>query len=383
MNKKKFWIVNTINVTTAQILIYGYISPYDISAADFLVELTALAQRFTNIQIRINSGGGSVFEGIAIRSAIKTFIKAGINITTWVDGVAASMGAVLAISGNKVYIGKYARMMFHQASAYAEGSAEEIRRAADMVEQAENDIIKMVMEKSGMTEEEVRSSLIKPGDQWLTAQQCIDMKLADEIFDAEEVSVPENTKGAKELVNLFDQVLNKQTDFKPQNSTMKKDLLAKLGLPENATQEQIDAAVEAQITGRQTAETALQNNSTQQINSMLDQAVAEKKILAGEKEAFVKNFAGNVEGLRMALAKIPAAQKPTNVIKPERSAAGADELDEDEVAVDVKNVKTFDDLKKLGMDAVEKCKKETPDVYNKLYKDQYKRDPRQMGTFKP
>lgn len=374
MNKKKFWIVNKINLNTAQILIYGFISPYEVSAADFLIELTQLAATFNTIQIRINSGGGSVFEGIAIRSAIKSFIKAGINVVTYVDGIAASMAAPLAISGSKVYISKFGRMMFHKASGYGEGSADDLRRTADMMDGAEKDILQMITDKTGLPAKDIEAKLFQPGiDKWLSAQECIDMKLADEIFDAEEVDVPENTTNAKELVNLFDTILNKTTTIK-NSYNMKKDLLKKLNLPENATDDQIDAAVEKSLTEKQTAEETIAINNKKNIEGLIDQAITDKKLVSADKEGWVKNFENNLGGLQMALAKLTIAKKPTEVIqnRTQNLSEGEDEAE----------VKGWDALVKKGKDAITKCREETPDVYNKLYTEKYHRSPEAMGFSK-
>lgn len=451
--KKKFWIVNKINPTTAQILIYGYISPYDVNSTDFLIELTTLAAQFHNIQIRINSGGGSVFEGIAIRSAIKTFIKAGKNVETYVDGIAASMAAPIAIAGTKVYISKFARMMFHRASGFAEGTADDIRRQADMIENCEKDIIQMIADKSGMSTSVVKEKLFQPGvDKWVGAQEAIDMKLADEIFDSEEVPVPQNITGTKDLVNIFESVLNKnkslelsksdkkyledmiphhqmaismsekilqttkepfviklaegiikaqkkeiaeieevlgeeETDNKKKmpmkmstekKYNMKKELLQKLGLPENATDEQIDAAVEKSLTD---VENKLADAETKTVEELVDRAInVDKKLVATDKEAWVKNFKGNVEGLKMAIAKLPGAVKPTQVINQQTAyVAGAPEEDDEPDT----NKKGWDGLTAKGMKAIEKFRNENREEYDRLYQEKFGRKSVEMGFRKP
>lgn len=376
MKKNKFWIVNKINPTTAQILIYGVIG-WEVESADFVIELSTLASQFRTIQIRINSAGGSVFEGIAIRAAIKTFQKAGITIDCYVDGIAASMAAPIAVSGNKVYISKFGRMMLHKAKGYGEGNSDDLRRTADLIDNCENDVIQMIAEKTGMTAQDVKAKFFKPGvDLWLNAQECIDMKLADEIFDAEEVPVPQNITGAKDLVNIFDTVLNKTTI---KNSyKMKKDLLTKLGLPENATDEQIDAAVEKSLNDKTTVENRLAETENSTIEALVDQAITDKKLVAAEKETWVKNFKGNAEGLKMALAKLPGAVKPTQVIN-QHTVSVTEEEEEEGVQSKKSNGKGWDSLAAKGIGAIEKLRMENRPEYDKLYKEKFGRNPAEMG----
>lgn len=379
MNKKKFWITNQINANTAQILIYGYISPYEINSADFLIDLTTLASKFSTVQIRINSGGGSVFEGIAIRSAIRSFIKAGKTIECYIDGIAASMAAPIAIAGVRVFISKFGRMMFHNVSGYGEGTAEDLRRTAEMMDNTEKDIMQMIADKTGMTTDDVKEKLFQPGvDKWLSAQECIDMKLADEIFDAEEVAVPQNITGTKDLVNLFDTVLNKTTITK--NTTMKKELLQQLGLPENATQEQIDAAVEKSLKDKSTAENTLATQAKKTVEALVDQAITDKKLVAADKEGWVASFENNPEGLKMALGKLQPAVKAKDLISPQnRVTTGAPELDEtdDDDAEKVKG--GWDALVAKGMKAVDKLRNENREEYDRLYKEKYGRNSVEMG----
>jgi ATP-dependent Clp protease protease subunit len=375
--KNKFWIVNKINPTTAQILIYGVIG-WEVESADFVIELSTLASQFRTIQIRINSAGGSVFEGIAIRSAIKTFQKAGITIDCYVDGIAASMAAPIAVSGNKVYISKFGRMMLHKAKGYGEGNSDDLRRTADLIDTCENDVIQMIAERTGMSAEDVKAKFFKPGvDLWLSAQECIDMKLADEIFDAEEVPVPQNVTGAKDLVNIFDTVLNKTTIIK-NSYKMKKDLLQKLGLPETATDEQIDAAVEKSLNDKTAVENKLATAENGTIEAMVDQAITDKKLVAADKADWVKNFKGNVEGLKLALSKLPGAVKPTQVINQQTPDVTSDEGkqgNDDEQEWDAV-------VKKGGMKAIEEIRNSKPDVYASMYRKKYNRDPQMMGMAK-
>ncbi|CEQ08627.1 putative Clp protease [[Clostridium] sordellii] len=78
--------------------------PQDVS--DFLKEL----ENSQNVDIYINSGGGSVFGGIAIYSMLKRHKG---KKTVHVDGLAASIASVIALAGDEVIVPKYASFMIH------------------------------------------------------------------------------------------------------------------------------------------------------------------------------------------------------------------------------------------------------------------------------
>lgn len=365
---KKFWIVNKVSTDVAQILIYGYISPYDVSAAEFLIELSLLAKEYKKIELRINSGGGSIFEGIAIFNTIKTYQRSGITIDTYVDGIAGSMAGVIAIAGSKVHMSKYGRIMTHKAQGAVYGDVDDIREYADLVESTEDDIAKIFATRTGLTAEKVKEKfLVKGVDKWLKADECVTEKLADDIYDADPVTVPEDVTDEKELTNIFETCLNKT--IIPQNSyTMKKELLAKLGLPENATADQIDAAVEAALAKKETAEAAIANHGKDLAETIVDQAITDKKLVAGEKEQTIKAFAGNIDGLKMFIGKLTPAVKPADVITP---AASTTETTTDE---DPEKM-TWDVLMKNGAEKMNKFMDEHRTIYNRLFKAEYGFEP--------
>lgn len=381
--KKKFWIVNVINPSAAEILLYGYISEYDISCSDFVIELSQLSNQYNDLKIRINSGGGSVFEGIAIYNAIKSMQKSGKKITTSIDGIAASMAGVIAIAGNPVQISKYGKIMIHRAAGGAYGDADQMRQQAQLVEDAEKDIVQMFAERTGMTPDEVKAKWLQSGvDNWLSADKCIQFHLVDEVYDADPVPVPENITDEKQVHNIFQSVLNKSIpQFK---NTNMKSIAKLLGLSEDATESQIETAVSNLIATMKAAQEAVTNTIKANAESLVNDAITAKKITADKKEAFVAMAISNYEGAKTALDLIPAVKKPTDIINRANPELLNNEGAEGTTppAVTGKAGEGWDKLVSQGIDVVEKVKRETPDVYAKLYKDKYHRDPSQMGYVK-
>jgi ATP-dependent protease ClpP protease subunit len=113
----------------AEIILYGDIG-FDVRAADFARELRALG-RPEQIDLRINSYGGDVFDGVAIHSLLEA---SGSRVVVHVDGMAASAASVVAMAGDEVRIVEAGFLMIHDAWMIAAGNAVAMRQAAERLE---------------------------------------------------------------------------------------------------------------------------------------------------------------------------------------------------------------------------------------------------------
>ncbi|MGL5459004.1 MAG: head maturation protease, ClpP-related [Cetobacterium sp.] len=122
--------------------------PQDIT--DFLKEV----ENTQDLNIYINSGGGSVFAGIAIYNLLKRHPG---NKTVHVDGLAASIASVIAMAGDKIVIPSNAQLMIHKPSCYSAGNSEDFRKTADILDNAQKAITAIYMEnvKEGVTEDQI------------------------------------------------------------------------------------------------------------------------------------------------------------------------------------------------------------------------------------
>ena len=161
------------NAGIPEILIYGAIGQYsDVSALGFVNELRSLESKYDNINVRINSIGGEVFEGITILNAIK---QSKANINLYIDGLAASMGSVISSCGRPVYMSKYARMMLHRVSGLGYGNAQDMRSTAEMMESLETSLLQVYSEKSDIPIDELKEKYFDGKDHWLTAAEALKM----------------------------------------------------------------------------------------------------------------------------------------------------------------------------------------------------------------
>lgn len=164
-------------VTSAEIWIYGDIGESwwgeGVIAADFVKELAALDVE--KLTVRINSGGGSVPDGIAIYNALKRH-KA--SVTTCVDSQAASIASLIAMAGDNREIADNAQMMLHAPWARAGGNAVELRAVADFLDTWASAMAVSYAEATGKTTEEVMVWLTDGKDHWFGAAEAVAEGLA-------------------------------------------------------------------------------------------------------------------------------------------------------------------------------------------------------------
>lgn len=127
------------------------------------------------INIYINSPGGSVYDGLAIFDASE-LIKA--PIRTVCVGMAASMGAVLMLMGKERCATRHSRLMLHQPSAMAVGTADEIEITHEEVQKLKKELYEIVESKSNLVNVEQLFRL----DTWYTAQEALEAGLITKIL---------------------------------------------------------------------------------------------------------------------------------------------------------------------------------------------------------
>ena len=136
-------------------------------------------QQGKNLNIYINSGGGSVFAGIAIYNMIRRFAEQN-AVQVFVDGVAASIASVIAFAGSTPpKIPSNAFLMVHNPWADCTGNAADLRKMADDLDVIGGGILDVYMNhvKDGVTEETIRG--LMDAETWLNGKD------AAEYFDIE------------------------------------------------------------------------------------------------------------------------------------------------------------------------------------------------------
>lgn len=202
-------IIRNKATKTAEILIYGVIGESwweeSITARQFVRDLRDLEKDHDIINIRINSPGGSVFDGLAIFNAITASTK---DIHTHNDGLCASMAAVLLLAPKpeNVHPAKNSLLMLHSPSTGAWGNRQALENALEVLDKVQKVLITSICEKTGLDETEIEKKYFDYKDHWLTASEAEESGLYTQVEDYEAENVPQNASTLKlsDLIKLFE-----------------------------------------------------------------------------------------------------------------------------------------------------------------------------------
>lgn len=160
----------------AAITIYDVIDPFwGISAKDIANELKAAGDKVKTIRLRLNSPGGSVFEGTAIYNVLKQHPA---RVLVNIDGMAASMASVVAMAGDEIEMGEGAYLMVHDPiGSVWKGDSTELREMADLLDKMKDQLVGIYSRRTGRTEEDIRQLMAE--ETWMTATEAVAEKFAD------------------------------------------------------------------------------------------------------------------------------------------------------------------------------------------------------------
>ena len=168
-----------------EILIYGIVGDsWDGLDANTLVPL--ISDGDDDLDVRINSPGGYVMEGLAIYNAIIRQKVKGRKVTTHIDGLAASMGSVISMAGDDIVMADNALMMIHNPWDCACGDAADLRRAADKLDMIRDQIVGIYAKQTGIETDTLISML--DAETWMTAVEALAQNFVTSTEDAITVS---------------------------------------------------------------------------------------------------------------------------------------------------------------------------------------------------
>lgn len=161
----------------AEILIYDTIGQDfwgdGVSAKGLDKELKALGSP-KRITVRINSGGGDVFDGVAIYN---TLAKHPARKVVEVDGLAASAASVIAMAGDEIRMGDGAFLMIHNAWGFAIGNSAEMRRTAELLDSVSGQLANIYAKRTGRQAKDVARMM--DAETWMDPDTAIAEGFAD------------------------------------------------------------------------------------------------------------------------------------------------------------------------------------------------------------
>jgi ATP-dependent protease ClpP protease subunit len=175
------YTITNVGGNKVEILIYEQIGSdfwsEGITAKQFVHDLQSKG-KVRRIDLRINSPGGSFFDGLAIYNTLKNHPAI---VDVYIDGIAFSMASVIAMAGDTISMAKNALMMVHNPSGAVAGSPEQIRAYLELMEKARESIVTAYQEKTGIEREELMAMLT--AETYLDADEAVDKGFADEVTE--------------------------------------------------------------------------------------------------------------------------------------------------------------------------------------------------------
>lgn len=154
----------------SEIEIFGAIG-WDVTAQDVSRQIKEAAPG--PLSVRINSPGGSVFDGLAIA----TMLRRRGDVTATVDGLAASAASIIAIGASRRIMAPGTLLMVHNPSSMAGGYSEDLRKEADVLDVIAAEMAKLYAEASGGKLSEKDARRLMDDETWLSAEQAIEIGL--------------------------------------------------------------------------------------------------------------------------------------------------------------------------------------------------------------
>ncbi len=173
--------------STATIRLYDAIDSYGwwgISAAEFVQVLDELPSNVTEIRLHINSPGGDVFDGVTIANALRAHPA---RVVAIVDGLAASIASVIALSGDELLMCENTSYMVHDASGLCWGNADDMQAMKDLLDHVSNNIAGAYARKAGDTADYWRA--VMKAETWYSADEAVAAGLADRVVEPEDAAV--------------------------------------------------------------------------------------------------------------------------------------------------------------------------------------------------
>ena len=327
--------------------LYGAIGPR-VDGDYFAQELASLDRGdFDMIHIRMNSPGGNVFQGMSIVSAI---LSMNTPVCVHIDGIAASMAAVVAVAADRVCMMDFAKMMIHDPYFTGEsGKAMSPKQKKALARLT--DMLRQVLVRRG--KDEATMAKLMREETWFSAAEALDAGLCDEI----------TSSARNEFMSLDPLQLVAAVDAEYQTNNRKQ--MEKINLSAEAIVAAVaakDEEIASLKAAKETAEAEIARIRKEkeaavaaEAVSFADALVKAGKIAADARDAAVETFKANPENARKIFGSVPERTKLS-------SLAGTQGGDAGKYAA-----KSWDELDRAGLLA--ELKANHPDLYEKKYKE--------------
>ncbi len=247
----KSWYTLTMKATAAEgaksvlsLSILDDIGGWGVTALDFVHDLTAQIKSAADkgapageIDMTVNSVGGSVFDGLAMYNALRL---TGLNITGTVLGLAASAATLPLMAAHKIKMPKNSFLMVHDPSVGMYGNATEMRDIADTLDTIGASLVNTYAARTGKTPEDVKAMLAK--ETWMSADEALANGFCNEVLPLMEVTALANVNDYSQKIQ---DAYAKAVAMNPKADMTPEEIAAKEAADKLAADNAAKAAAEA------------------------------------------------------------------------------------------------------------------------------------------
>jgi ATP-dependent Clp protease, protease subunit len=286
---------------SVEISIYDEIGDYGTSAKQFIDDLKSVGGK--DIVIRMNSVGGSVFDGLAIYNVLRSH-KGYVNVK--IEGLSASIASIIALAGDNIEMAENGFFMIHNPFGKSMGGAEDMRKTADLLDKIKQELVNIYATKTQLSDETISNMMDE--ETWLTSQEAKEMGFIDTITEPIKVA-------ASFDFSKFTNVDSKEVNNRLQLITniKKSKMTEELKSWFNGVKEEIINAVKGEVVAEAPVkeEVSVVLSDNEEITNKLTDLSNEKEELTSiisEKETAISELENKVSEMEAEIAKLNATE---------------------------------------------------------------------------
>lgn len=261
------------------------------------------------LQISINSPGGSVYGGIAIANMIRQLSANGHKTTAFVEGLAASIASVIMCACDKVVLGESSLIMIHNCWSIVQGDANTLRKEADSMDVMNDAIISFYRSKFDLTPETLKNLMDQ--ETWFSGKEAeafkfnceviadeAGYKIAAKLKDIDLSKFKHLPKALKEII------MEKEEELKQANDEVKEEVVE-----EKAEETQVEEPVveEPKAEAKEVVEETVPKAEVDKRVSGMQSAMAKQMdAMKKDYEAKIEDFKVQMKAKDEELAKVKA-----------------------------------------------------------------------------
>jgi len=192
--KKWYDVKASTSTNPVDVYIFDEIGSSNINAKSFISEIRNYKKRPMNLHI--NCVGGDVFEGMAIYNVLR---KREYKTTVYIEGIAASMGSVIALAADEIIMAENSLFMIHNAWGGAMGEAKDLEKTASLLNKISAEIADIYVKKTNLSYEKIKDMMDE--ETWLNAEEAYNLGFVDSISDAIKVAAKYDVSKFKNITN--------------------------------------------------------------------------------------------------------------------------------------------------------------------------------------